>query len=302
MFEREPEQLIGKRFIDFLEEHVQPEVRQHLAGCTRDNPTRTYEHRTQGADGSFRWHLWNDQALYAEDGNLSGYQSIGLDITDRKQAEESLKKNERRYRRLVENIPDILYRYSDKKGASYWSPQVGKILGFSPAQLQDDPFLWHDSIHPDDLPRVDRAIAEIGETNSIELEYRIRDSRGHWHWFRDRSMATHREGGEIIIEGIATDVTAQKQAADAQRESEEKYRLLIENQTDMVVKVDLEGRFLFVSPSYCETFGKSEQELLGRRFMPLVHEDDEGLAPTAIRLSSGTTGNDQKRLALAGLG
>jgi PAS domain S-box-containing protein len=56
--------------------------------------------------------------------------------------------------------------------------------------------------------------------------------------------------------------------------NEARYRLLVENQTDMVVKVDLEGRLIFVSPSYCETFGKTEEELIGSRFMPLVHEDD----------------------------
>jgi two-component system cell cycle sensor histidine kinase/response regulator CckA len=60
----------------------------------------------------------------------------------------------------------------------------------------------------------------------------------------------------------------------ARLETEEKYRLLVENQTDLVVKVDVEGRFLFVSPSYCRTFGKTEQELVGRTFMPLVHEED----------------------------
>lgn len=58
------------------------------------------------------------------------------------------------------------------------------------------------------------------------------------------------------------------------RESEEKYRLLLDNQTDLVVKVDLAGRFLFVSPSYCRVFGKTEDELIGNAFMPLVHEDD----------------------------
>lgn len=58
------------------------------------------------------------------------------------------------------------------------------------------------------------------------------------------------------------------------RRSEEKYRLLIENQTDIVVQVDIEGRFLYVSQSYCRLFGKSEKELLGEKFMPLVHEDD----------------------------
>ncbi len=65
----------------------------------------------------------------------------------------------------------------------------------------------------------------------------------------------------------------------ALEESEEKYRLLVENQTDLVVKIDAEQRFQFVSPSYCNMFGKTEEELLGKSFMPLVHEDDR--APTA---------------------
>ena len=62
------------------------------------------------------------------------------------------------------------------------------------------------------------------------------------------------------------------EAMKALRESEENYRLLINNQTDLVVKVDFEGRFQFISPSYCELFGKTEKELLGKKFMFLAHE------------------------------
>jgi len=69
---------------------------------------------------------------------------------------------------------------------------------------------------------------------------------------------------------------------EALRRNEARYRLLVENQTDMVVKVDLEGRFLFVSPSYCEVFGKTEEELIGRQFMPLVHEDDQQRTASAM--------------------
>lgn len=65
-----------------------------------------------------------------------------------------------------------------------------------------------------------------------------------------------------------------KQTEDALRKSVERYRLLIEHQNDLMVEVDPEGRFLFVSPSYCKTFGKTEEELLGQRFMPMVHEED----------------------------
>ena len=66
-------------------------------------------------------------------------------------------------------------------------------------------------------------------------------------------------------------------------ESESRYRALVEHQSDMVVKVDPDGRFLYVSPSYCEMFGKSEEELLGNTFMPLVHEDDQSATEEAMK-------------------
>ncbi|HMK54068.1 MAG TPA: PAS domain S-box protein [Methanobacteriaceae archaeon] len=67
------------------------------------------------------------------------------------------------------------------------------------------------------------------------------------------------------------------------KESEEKYHLLVEGQTDLVVKTDTEGRFLFASPSYCEMFGKPEEELLGKKFIPLVHEDHHESAAKSLK-------------------
>ncbi len=73
-----------------------------------------------------------------------------------------------------------------------------------------------------------------------------------------------------------------RRALAALRRSEEAYRLLVENQTDLVVKVDKDGRFLFVSPSYCRLFGKTPEELLGKTFMPLVHEEDRAATAKAM--------------------
>jgi diguanylate cyclase (GGDEF)-like protein/PAS domain S-box-containing protein len=62
----------------------------------------------------------------------------------------------------------------------------------------------------------------------------------------------------------------------------EDYQLLVENQTDLVVKVTIDGRFLYVSPSYCKTFGKTAEELLGNTYMPLVHEEDQKSTAAAV--------------------
>lgn len=57
--------------------------------------------------------------------------------------------------------------------------------------------------------------------------------------------------------------------------NEEKYRFLIEGQSDLIIKVDLDGKFLFANQPYCDLFGRTESELLGKTFSPLVHEDDQ---------------------------
>jgi len=68
--------------------------------------------------------------------------------------------------------------------------------------------------------------------------------------------------------------------------SEKNFRLLIENQTDLVVKIDTEGKFLYVNPTYCNLFGKTEEELLGKTFMSLVHIEDIASTMEAMKLLS----------------
>ncbi len=85
------------------------------------------------------------------------------------------------------------------------------------------------------------------------------------------------------VQELGRTVRSLRVAERALKESEEKYRLLITHQNDLVVKVDTEGRFLYASPSYCDLFGKTEQELLGHVFLPLVHEDDRESTLSAMR-------------------
>jgi PAS domain S-box-containing protein len=81
---------------------------------------------------------------------------------------------------------------------------------------------------------------------------------------------------EFVVLAHATNFMMERRekSEEALKVSEEKYKMLIENQVDMLVKIDLEERFLFVSSSYCKTFAKKEKELLGVKFTPVVHPDD----------------------------
>lgn len=129
-------------------------------------------------------------------------------------SEEAFRKSDSRYKEFVEKSPDIVYTYSSKRGALFWSPQVKDILGFDPEHLQKQPFFWHDLIHPDDLGVVDQVINEINTKSGFDIEYRIKDLHGNFHWLRDRMINRERVGDEIIIEGIASDITLTKHAEE----------------------------------------------------------------------------------------
>ncbi|MGB8645136.1 MAG: PAS domain S-box protein [Anaerolineae bacterium] len=146
-----------------------------------------------------------------ERGAVVGISKIARDITERKHAEETLRASEDKYRRLVENAPDIVYVFSNRRGGIYYSPRAETALGYPLDYLYAHPFLWNESIHPDDRARVTQTIQESAGGKAFAGEYRVRDAQGNWRWFYDRSTETHSENGETLIEGLATDITERKQ-------------------------------------------------------------------------------------------
>lgn len=115
-----------------------------------------------------------------------------------------------RYRRLVENSLDIVYIFSNKRGGLYWSPQVKEILGYEADDLKSHSFIWYDSIHPHYKSDVDSSINEFSKGRGHAVEYRIQDRSGSWHWFYDRFIGKVEQDDEILIEGLATDITDRK--------------------------------------------------------------------------------------------
>jgi len=105
----------------------------------------------------------------------------------------------------------------------------------------------------------------------------------------------------VLLVAFITRALLNKQ--DSLADSQRKYRLLVENQSDLVVQTDAAGRLLYVSPSYCRLFDKSESELLGREFYPLLHEEDREATRRAMaRLSAENPNVYLEQRALTRLG
>ncbi|HXV20925.1 MAG TPA: PAS domain S-box protein, partial [Desulfuromonadales bacterium] len=89
-FGKTAEELVGHSFIPLIQEEDREKIGEHLASITRDSPVASHEHRVIRADGEIRWHRWTNRALFDEDGKITGFQSIGEDISDQKATVEKL--------------------------------------------------------------------------------------------------------------------------------------------------------------------------------------------------------------------
>ncbi len=167
------------------------------------------------------------------------------DITKRKEAEKRLEESERRYERLVENSPDIAYMFNSEEGAIYWSKSVKDILGFDSEELNRKPFLWIESIHPDDRNAAMNAVKGAEKGNHFDIEYRIKDKNGKWLWFNDKSIYLEGKGKKTRIEGIAREITEIKLAVDELYQEKDRFRTAAEIASDLIYEWDVETDELY---------------------------------------------------------
>ena len=178
-----------------------------------ENAVFDVEYRLQRGDGEWRW--VRDRAIrtHLQDGVLFA-DGVLSDITERKQADEDLRKGQEQYRRLLTNLPDVTWTMDSERRFTYISPNVENVFGYTPAEaFAAGPGLRLSHIYPDDLQAVeDNYRALFLEGRIFDLEYRMRHKDGHWIWVRNRALRTFQQDGKLFADGILSDVTERKQA------------------------------------------------------------------------------------------
>lgn len=153
-----------------------------------------------------------------ESAHLTSLSILIASALERQRFEATISSTERRLRHLIERLPAITYSagLGPKGSWHFLSPQVEEVFGFTAAECLGDRDWWERQVHPDDL---DWVLAEelrcAAEGDSLDVTYRMFDKHGRALWVRDRASiagAPDSDRGEVIVEGLLVDVTAQKQA------------------------------------------------------------------------------------------
>jgi PAS domain S-box-containing protein len=196
---------------------------------------------------------------------------------EKQQAEAALRESEEKFRNLFNNAEIGMFRTKlDGSEILDANEKFLEIFGRTHEEVQGRPSAMH---WADPREREDMVHRLEAEGRVTAFECRMLNKQGEVRTCLT-SLRLVRE--QDILEGSILDITERKQAAEAIRLSEARYRSLVETQSDVMARSDLLGNLTFVNDAYCRAFGKSREELLGTSFVPTVLPEDAGIALAAL--------------------
>jgi PAS domain S-box-containing protein len=191
-----------------------------------------------------------------------------------RESEKALQESEERYRQVVESATDIIYTVDEKGNFTYANPAGLKVTGYPLGELRK--LNYADLVLPEHRERVSQIYANQfrGRLSTTYVEFPFIGKAGEIIWFGQNST--------LVIEGdkiagfhiISRDITERKRAEEASRESEQRYRNLVENAPDVIFTLAPDGTVTSLNPAFETITGWSGAEWLHKQFAPMLHPND----------------------------
>ncbi|HEY3268004.1 MAG TPA: PAS domain S-box protein [Armatimonadota bacterium] len=236
--------------------------------------------RSDGAAVSVRE---SARAVFGADGAILYCDGTVEDVTDCAAAQAAVQSSEGAFRMLAENAldvvsrhgPDLRFLYVSRASAAMASYPPSALIGAHPA----------DFVHPDDLPILQAAEATLSAEGTVsELEYRFRRADGSYIWVETSASALRDPVTQEVVEFhvITRDISRRKQVEEEKRNSEERFRSLIEGASDVVTVLDAHGMIQYVGPSVRSILGYDPEAVVGQIVKDFIHPDDHALFRSAL--------------------
>ncbi|MEZ5172796.1 MAG: PAS domain S-box protein [Bacteroidia bacterium] len=244
--------------------------------------------RLMKGNGEIKYLNWNLNPDFTPSGKIFRVRGTLQDITERVAIEQKAKTAQL----IIENSPSVLFRWKIEENwpVEYVSSNISRF-GYSTEQFLNQELKYASIIHPEDyneiLSEIERNKADGIRT--YQQRYRIFDSLGKIRWVEDLTVCEYDDkGNEIYHQGIITDITDKMNAQAALEQSEERFRNLVQNSSDIITILSNKGEILYESPSFYRSFDYKETEIIGRSAFELVHPDDLEIVNQAFsKLLSG---------------
>jgi len=243
-------------------------------------PTRRFVNR-QVTPMGVRVVEWDGYPLFDDEGQYAGVQITGRDITDRKQAEEALASSEERLRILFEFAPDAYYLHDLRGNFVDANRAAEELTGYKKEELIGKNLLESNLLPREQLSEAAATVAKLVQgAPAGPDEFTLIRKDGKHVAVETRGFPV-KIGDQTLVLGIGRDVSERKRAEEALRESEERYRLLAENTSDLIWTVDLDLRYTYMSPSIKHMRGYTVEEMMGASIT-------ETMTPASIEVARKT--------------
>ncbi len=206
-----------------------------------------------------------------DDGSVEQILSLVQDITKRKNAEDITRESELKYRTVVENAREYIWQLDVKGNFVFINRYAEEMAGVKSIDLEGKHFSY--SVHHGDLEYVTAIFLDTLNGNVNNYQTRIVDEKGNEGVLLVQTIPLHEDGEITGTLSFGRNITERIKTEEALRESEDKYRTLVEQSHDGIY-IYKRNRFLFVNDRVCELTGYSKEELYDLDFLQLIHPDD----------------------------